>query len=121
MAISRPIILPTLLLVLAGAGSPSDSVCGAMSETKARHPKADQRKTEELDSLTTESSRTLPASPSSPPSEKNFIDTQIFRKIRQDNVPRAQLCSDVEFLRRVSLDLTGRLPEPESIRTFVKS
>jgi hypothetical protein len=92
-----------------------------MSEAKAHHPKADPRRTEELDRLTTESSRSLPNSPLSPPIEKNFIDTQIFRKIRQDNVPCAQLCSDVEFLRRVSLDLTGRLPEPESIRTFVKS
>ncbi len=35
-------------------------------------------------------------------------------------IPHASLCSDTEFLRRVSLDLTGRLPEPEKIREFVK-
>ena len=32
----------------------------------------------------------------------------------------AQLSSDEEFLRRVFLDLTGRLPEPDRVRSFVE-
>jgi hypothetical protein len=50
---------------------------------------------------------------------KNFIDDQIFSKIAADRVPHAPLAGDEEFLRRVTLDLTGRLPSPETIRKFV--
>ena len=40
--------------------------------------------------------------------------------MERDKIPHADLCSDTEFLRRVSLDLTGRLPEVEAIRKFIK-
>jgi len=39
--------------------------------------------------------------------------------MKRDNVPHAALCTDTEFLRRVSLDVTGRLPEAGAIRKFV--
>ena len=46
---------------------------------------------------------------------RNFIDNFIFDKMRADGVSPAPLSSDSEFLRRVSLDLTGRLPSaPEA-------
>ena len=50
----------------------------------------------------------------------NFIDDYIFDKMAQDKIPHAGLSSDTEFLRRVTLDLTGRLPQVEDIRKFVK-
>src|SRR4051812_23817531 len=50
---------------------------------------------------------------------KNFIDDYIFAKIKKDGVPQAKLSSDSEFLRRVLLDLTGRLPEPDLVRSFL--
>ena len=40
--------------------------------------------------------------------------------MERDNIPHAQLSSDEEFLRRVFLDLTGRLPEPDRVRSFVE-
>ena len=49
---------------------------------------------------------------------KNLIDEHIFSKMAKDGVPHAPLASDAEFLRRVSLDLTGRLPSPAQIRKF---
>ncbi|MEX2263173.1 MAG: DUF1549 domain-containing protein [Bryobacteraceae bacterium] len=49
---------------------------------------------------------------------KNLIDEHIFEKMEKDGVPHAPLSSDTEFLRRVTLDLTGRLPSPETIRKF---
>jgi hypothetical protein len=49
---------------------------------------------------------------------QNYIDQFVFSQIRQERIPQAALCSDIEFLRRVSLDLTGRLPEPSNIRLF---
>ncbi len=84
------------------------------------HPIQEENKADELDRLTNQLSKSLPTSPHIPITEKNYVDEFIFRKIRRDKIPVASLCSDVEFLRRVSLDLTGRLPEPEKVRAFAK-
>ena len=53
-----------------------------------------------------------------PVRRRNFVDDFIFGKMEQDGVPHAHLASDTEFLRRVSLDLTGRVPTPQEIRDF---
>ncbi len=50
--------------------------------------------------------------------EKNLIDEHIFAKMAKDRIPHAPIASDEEFLRRVTLDLTGRLPTPEAIKAF---
>jgi hypothetical protein len=49
----------------------------------------------------------------------NLVDTYIFGKMNQDKVPPAGPASDAEFLRRVTLDLTGRLPSPDTVRRFL--
>src|SRR5438876_11802497 len=51
---------------------------------------------------------------------KNFVDNYIFDKNERDGTPHAPLAGDTEFLRRVTLDLTGRLPTPEQVRSFLK-
>jgi len=81
-------------------------------------PSAGQRKA--LDELTQRVSPRLPAFPEIPVNRKNYIDDYILAKMKRDNIPHAGLSSDTEFLRRVTLDLTGRLPEVEAIRSFVK-
>src|SRR5687767_12129428 len=43
---------------------------------------------------------------------KNFIDAQIFGKMEREGIPHAPLATDAEFVRRVMLDLTGRIPTP---------
>ena len=50
---------------------------------------------------------------------RNFIDRFIFRKIERDGIPYAPLSTDREFLRRLKLDLTGRIPSPAEIRAFL--
>lgn len=50
---------------------------------------------------------------------RNFIDDAIFGKLSAAGVRSAPLSGDDEFLRRVSLDVTGRLPSPDEIRAFV--
>jgi hypothetical protein len=50
---------------------------------------------------------------------KNFIDDLIFGKMQYDNVPSAPLCTDEEFVRRIYLDLTGRIPSPEDVLGFL--
>ena len=47
---------------------------------------------------------------------RNFIDEQIFGKMERERIPHAPLASDYEFLRRVTLDLTGRIPSSEDVR-----
>ena len=53
-----------------------------------------------------------------PVARKSFVDEHIFGKMERDGVPHAALAGDGEFLRRVSLDLIGRIPTPEEIRAF---
>lgn len=48
-----------------------------------------------------------------------FIDDEINSKLRKLHLAPSGLCTDVEFLRRVSLDLIGTLPTPAEIRAFV--
>ncbi len=52
---------------------------------------------------------------------RNFIDEHVFGKMERDGVPSAPLSTDHEFFRRVSLDLTGRIPSSEEVRDFVAS
>ena len=51
--------------------------------------------------------------------ENNFIDRHILAKLKRLNIHPAELCDDVTFLRRVSLDVTGALPTPNEIRSFL--
>src|SRR5262245_32492077 len=44
---------------------------------------------------------------------KNFIDDAIFSRMAAAGIRSAPLTSDGEFLRRVTLDLTGRIPSAE--------
>lgn len=48
----------------------------------------------------------------------NFIDQQIFTKMDTDGVVSSPLAGDAEFLRRVSIDLTGRIPFPADAEAF---
>jgi hypothetical protein len=49
----------------------------------------------------------------------NFIDKHIFGKIERDGIPHSPPADDREFLRRVTLDLTGRVPTPAEVREFL--
>jgi hypothetical protein len=49
----------------------------------------------------------------------NFIDEEILRVLTDLRLPVSPQASDTAWLRRVSLDLTGRLPEPAVVETFL--
>lgn len=51
--------------------------------------------------------------------EFNFIDGLVGKKLAKLNVAPSGLCGDGEFLRRVTLDLSGSLPTPEEVRAFL--
>jgi hypothetical protein len=76
----------------------------------------------ELDELTSRVGSRLPKSEArvtESTHRNNYIDEVIFGKMEQDRIPHARLSSDEEFLRRIHLDLTGRIPLPEQVRKFV--
>jgi Protein of unknown function (DUF1549)/Protein of unknown function (DUF1553) len=55
----------------------------------------------------------------SPLAPANFIDVEIFGKMTQDGVRWTAISGDAEFLRRVTLDLTGEIPSPDDVKAFV--
>ncbi|MCX7397736.1 MAG: DUF1549 domain-containing protein [Planctomycetales bacterium] len=56
--------------------------------------------------------------PATPP-EKTFIDTFVFAKQRQLGIPPSPLCDDATFIRRVSIDVAGRLPTVSEVEQFI--
>jgi hypothetical protein len=52
---------------------------------------------------------------------RNFIDEEIFEKLQQAKVAPARLSSDEEFVRRIFLDLIGRIPSAAQVNEFVQS
>lgn len=55
------------------------------------------------------------------PPVKNFIDQHVFANLKQIGVPPSPICDDSTFLRRVSLDIAGRLPTMEETKDFLAS
>ena len=53
------------------------------------------------------------------PPERNFIDTHVFAKLRTLGLPVSPLSDDPTFLRRVTLDLAGRLPTAAEAAGFL--
>src|SRR5262249_10239419 len=51
--------------------------------------------------------------------EFNFVDTHVNNKLRKMKTLPAELCTDAEFLRRISLDLTGLPPTLEQVKAFL--
>jgi hypothetical protein len=89
------------------------------AETPPKHPENPAPARGRLNQLTAEIAPRTSSAGVQPVPVRNFIDTFIFPKMERDRVPHAGLSTDAEFLRRVHLDLTGRLPEPEAILKFL--
>lgn len=53
------------------------------------------------------------------PSSNNFIDELLFANLKEIGVPPSPVCDDATFLRRVSLDIAGRLPTGVETRAFL--
>lgn len=54
-----------------------------------------------------------------PPVTGNYIDELVYKKLRQVRIQPSDRCSDEEFLRRATIDITGLLPTPEDYQQFV--
>jgi len=49
----------------------------------------------------------------------NFIDTLAYEKLKRVKVLPSELCTDAEFIRRASIDLTGLPPSSTDVREFL--
>ena len=52
------------------------------------------------------------------PTAKNVIDTAVYAKLRSLGIPPSAPCDDATFLRRVTLDIAGRLPTLDEVTEF---
>ena len=50
---------------------------------------------------------------------KTKVDELVIEKLRKLGTLPSEICTDAEYLRRVSLDLTGTLPTSDEVRTFL--
>lgn len=51
----------------------------------------------------------------------NVVDDHILGRLEKQSIPVAGLTSDAEFVRRIYLDLIGRLPSPAEYREFMEA
>ena len=57
----------------------------------------------------------------SPPEASNYIDELVYEKLMKLRIHPSALSSDEDFLRRVTIDLTGLLPTPAEYESFTAS
>lgn len=55
------------------------------------------------------------------PPAKNFVDEHVFANLKELGIPPSPVCDDATFLRRVTLDIGGRLPTSEESTAFLAS
>lgn len=77
-----------------------------------------RRLSREADAVTSSRRRTIQIPPTTF-TARNFIDTEIFGKMVKDGIRWTVPASDEEFLRRVTLDLTGQIPTAEKVKSFL--
>lgn len=100
--------------VWAGAQVSEDKSVPASAHAPLFRPKANS-----AGKLTERVTSELPPVAAAPVKHRNFIDDEILGKMQRDQVPHAPLATDLEFLRRVKLDLTGRIPTSTEVREFL--
>lgn len=53
------------------------------------------------------------------PEIKNDVDTHVFANLERLGLPPSSICDDSTFIRRVSVDIAGRLPSISEVQSFL--
>jgi len=53
------------------------------------------------------------------PPSKNFVDDLLFANLKEIGIPPSPVCDDATFLRRVTLDIAGKIPSESETRAFL--
>src|SRR6202034_3193334 len=53
------------------------------------------------------------------PPENNFVDKNVFAKLKMLSIEPSELCRDSEFVRRAYLDVCGVLPSADEVKSFL--
>jgi hypothetical protein len=112
------LLLPALVCV----SFPASAQQPDMSQMPAdAHAPLFRQKTPQAGKLTDRVASVLPAQPgdAAPVPHRNFIDDEIFGAMKRDGIPHAPLATDNEFIRRAKLDISGRIPSPAEVRSFL--
>ncbi|MCH2211989.1 MAG: DUF1553 domain-containing protein [Fuerstiella sp.] len=54
------------------------------------------------------------------PESENLVDAAVFNKLKVLGIPPSEVCDDATFLRRVSLDIGGALPDITQVNAFLE-
>ena len=92
-----------------------------IKEAMAEHRELISRNTEMLTRTAAAAERQAEAAlvPPQDIPRKNFIDNILFDRMARDNVMSAAVSTDEEFIRRVYLDITGRIPSAPDVSDFL--
>ncbi len=119
------IALTSLLLAFIAAGHPSANVLENnvnCSYSKTRAKTQENHQTSELTARIVERLAPTAAKKSRiavGAVADGTIDRHLFDAMAAARVVPAQNCTDAEFIRRATLDLTGRIPTPERVEAFL--
>ncbi|MGZ8797371.1 MAG: DUF1549 domain-containing protein [Thermoanaerobaculia bacterium] len=117
---NRILLLAAPLLLLA-AGERETCPMGPVQSVASRQAaayRAASANAELIAPSATTASRRRAVSPGGPP-QANFIDKWTAARMTADGVVPTTSATDEEFLRRISLDLTGVIPDSAAVTAFV--
>jgi len=117
----RKWILSAAFLVVSPAFG-TDPYCPAFPASQRANLQAAEARLREFHRFSTSRTRSVqlrPADTGGP--TDNLVDRYIFAKMQADGVTPAPASGDAEFLRRVYLDLTGRIPTVDQALQFLNN